>query len=79
MRYMRCKCGDSFAWTSMRHPSCSGCPKCNTTLEESPSLHIEPTPHEWKISWNIDGVSGERFQERQCLRCMIVEKLPSET
>jgi hypothetical protein len=47
MRYYRCKCGNSYSWSSMGQPTCRGCKKCNTTLEEGPSLHTAPEPHKW--------------------------------
>lgn len=76
MRYMRCKCGKHAAWTSMGHAECDGCGECNTTLEESPSQHREPAPHDWREEWTIDAQSGERGRERVCLRCMKREVIP---
>ena len=76
MRYMRCKCGKSECWTSMGHPTCSGCPECNTTLEESPEYHTDPTPHDWgEPEWCIDPQTGERWQERTCILCLKREKI----
>lgn len=53
----------------MGSPSCSGCEKCNTTLEESPEHHQTPEPHDWREEWTIDPKTGERGKERICLRC----------
>lgn len=75
MRYMRCKCGQSECYTSMGHPRCKGCPHCNTTLEEAPELHREPEPHDWRIEWAVDRKTGEKWQERICLRCMKRERV----
>lgn len=76
MRYMRCECGKSEAWTTMGHPSCSACPKCGKTLAESPDGHREPEPHDWLVEWKIDAKTGERWQERICGRCHKSERLP---
>jgi hypothetical protein len=62
----------------MGHPSCSGCEKCNTTLEEGPESHREPTPHDWREEWAIDQKSGERWQERVCLQCMKRERVEAQ-
>ena len=77
MKYYRCKCGHRTSWSSMGVPECAGCPDCNTTLEEGPDDHRTPAEHDWRTEWAIDKLTGARWQERVCLRCMKREQLPA--
>ena len=79
MRYMRCKCGELTCWTTMGSPQCVGCPKCNTTLAESPEGHDTPAEHDWREEWTIDKATGERGKERVCLRCYKREAVTLES
>ena len=36
----------------MPFSSCTGCPKCNTTLEISPSFHSIPAPHKFIVKFD---------------------------
>lgn len=72
----RCKCGELMAWSSMGVPQCVVCEKCGTTLANHPDHHLtEPEPHQWETRWEIDHKTGERWQERSCLRCMTKERI----
>lgn len=67
MQYYRCKCGKRQAWGSMGPSPCSGCLECNTTLEQYPSLHKEPKPHEM-IATTVETDEGEATLSR-CKWC----------
>lgn len=54
----------------MPFPSCSGCPKCNTTLEVSPILHQIPAPHKYIIKY--DQNTGEPYEI--CANCLQTKK-----
>lgn len=76
MRYYRCECGERECWTSMGVPTCEFCPTCGLTLAEAPGEHRVPQPHAFgEPAWNVDPKTGERWQERECSRCMYVERL----
>jgi len=66
MRYYRCKCGNCQAWGSMPPEKCNGCKECNTTLEESPNTHTEPSEHKWITEY--DKHTGEPYEI--CLNCL---------
>lgn len=75
MRYYRCECGKSEAWSSMGVARCRGCPDCGRTLEEHPDDHRPPSPHDWREEWRIDRTTGERWQVRECNRCHREERV----
>lgn len=75
MRLYRCKCGENASWSSIGVASCEGCDLCNTTLEEYAGLHKTPEPHRWSVEWVIDKKTGDRWQERVCVRCYHRERL----
>lgn len=75
MRYMQCRCGKHTCYTSMGSPSCRGCEECKTTLAEGPDGHRTPEPHQWEVEWKVDPKTGDRWQERICLRCLITERV----
>ena len=60
----------------MGHPSCAGCPDCNTTLEEGPELHRTPSPHDWREEYElVDKQTGATRKIRLCLRCLKKEEV----
>jgi hypothetical protein len=69
MRFMRCRCGELTCWTSMGSPRCHVCEKCNSTLAESPSSHLDPIPHDFYAS-----IERGQIQVR-CRRCQETGKL----
>jgi len=70
MRYFRCKCGEKSAWSSMGVALCYVCPKCKSTLAESPQTHQEPELHNFEIQY--DQNTGEQY--KLCWNCMRTEK-----
>jgi hypothetical protein len=78
MRYLRCRCGRDEAWSSMGSPACEGCDVCHTTLASHPAEHRTPAPHLFRESkWHVDRRTGERWQERRCVRCHHRERIPA--
>lgn len=57
MRYYRCKCGKRESWGSMPPDQCQGCPDCKTTLDEHPSSHRAPAPHEF-VATDVETDAG---------------------
>ena len=78
MRYLRCKCGEHEAWTSMGSRSCVSCDKCGTTLAEAPDLHREPEPHKWSEP-QIEGSVSAPCYFRRCQQCGRREAIPKPT
>lgn len=72
MRYFRCKCGESTAWSSMGMQPCDVCEKCGSTYAESPLTHMDPIPHDWKLRYDV--ITGEPSHE-VCIRCMRIRLL----
>ncbi len=60
MRYLRCKCGEQVAWSSMGSPDCHGCSECGTTLSEHPNYHEPLQEHKWKTKYNQN--TGKPFK-----------------
>ena len=77
MIFYQCKCGERTSWSSMGVMSCVVCEKCGSTLAEGPNAHLAPQPHKWELQWHIDAQSGERWQERVCVRCRHTERVES--
>ncbi len=77
MQYYRCKCGSHTAWGSMTPNPCTGCEKCNTTLETHPEFHKIPRPHEFvKNIVETDYGDSELSVCRWCYRSKAeIEKL----
>lgn len=68
MRYYRCRCGKSVAWsTGGEFPqACVVCEECGSTLASHPDYHAEPIEHEWEVRY--DQRTGKPFYE-VCDRC----------
>lgn len=66
MRYLRCKCGKSEAWTTDGMKPCQGCRDCGTTYAGSPEGHKPLEPHAFVIRY--DSATGEP-SKRMCTNC----------
>lgn len=65
MQYLRCKCGNVTAWSSMGTYDCEGCSECQTTLAAHPNNHRPLQPHKMVTSYNQN--TGKPY--KRCANC----------
>lgn len=75
MRYLRCKCGKTEAWTTDGEIACQGCEVCNTTVVGHPDRHKEPAPHTPKMRYSSEtGKPSHMYCERCHVRLPMQEE-----
>lgn len=67
LAFYRCRCGIVSAQSSAPPASCARCPKCGTTLDNCPEMHMIPLAHEWQ-TFGVESPFGP-VQITRCKWC----------